>query len=38
MDEMIARYAEFPDALKDENGNNITKEQFIANHYCPINQ
>ena len=31
MDEMIARYAEFPDALKDENGNSITKEQFITN-------
>ena len=31
MDEMIARYAEFPEALKDENGNSITKEQFIAN-------
>ena len=30
MDEMIARYAEFPEALKDENGNSITKEQFIA--------
>jgi hypothetical protein len=31
MDEMIARYAEIPEALKDENGNSITKEQFIAN-------
>jgi hypothetical protein len=31
MDEMIARYAEFPEALKDENGNDITKEQFVAN-------
>jgi hypothetical protein len=31
MDEMIARYAEFPEALKDENGNSITKEQFITN-------
>jgi len=31
MDEMIARYAEFPEALKDQNGNSISKEQFIAN-------
>ena len=31
MDEMIAQYAEIPEALKDENGNSITKEQFIAN-------
>ena len=31
MDEMIARYAEIPDALQDENGNSIPKEQFIAN-------
>ena len=31
MDEMIARYAEFPDALKDEKGNSISKEQFMAN-------
>ena len=31
MDEMIARHAEIPEALKDKNGNSITKEQFIAN-------
>jgi hypothetical protein len=31
MDGMISRYAEFPDALKDENGNSITKGQFVAN-------
>jgi len=31
MDEMIARYAECPEALKDANGNSITKEQFVAN-------
>jgi len=34
MDEMIARYAEFPEALKDKNGNSITKEQFITNMKC----
>lgn len=31
MEEMIANYASSPDSLKDEKGNSISKETFIAN-------
>jgi len=35
MDEKIARYAEFPEALKDENGNSITKEMQYRTFHPP---
>lgn len=31
MDEMIAACAAYPDALRDEHGNAISKEEYIAN-------
>lgn len=30
MDEMITQCAEYPDSLKDEKGNSMSKEEFIA--------